>query len=134
MKSRLPGQGKPWTVTLSDDQLQKVRDAAPRMQRRSTYGYSYGRCKPAEFGRQVIVDWAEYANALPAGEEAKKPSEVVKALQARIAELERSARAGSSSADNQVKRSARAGGRAAPGRAVQPKASTSAKGRKARRT
>ncbi|MCY1003721.1 hypothetical protein OWM54_41915 [Myxococcus sp. MISCRS1] len=43
--------------------------------------------RAAEFGREVVLDWAAYCNALPAETYGGLPSEVIARLRAEIAAL-----------------------------------------------
>jgi hypothetical protein len=79
---------KPWSVSVTDAEKAKVKDAAPRL--RNPYGgtgYTV-----AEFGRAVVLDWAEVANALPEGETIPLPSKAVRRLQEQLAEAQKRVR------------------------------------------
>jgi hypothetical protein len=101
-------------VSLTDEEKAEVNKAAPRIRK-----HWYGSMRPAEFGREVVLDWARHINAQPADARLGLPSTMLAELreqlakaEARVRELEASGRtadAGARSAPGQVR--AAAGGR-----------------------
>jgi hypothetical protein len=113
---------------MHDAEWERVKQAAPRLRR----GW-YGSLRPAEFGREVLLNWADHINGLPRDAKPEFPREAVLRLEMeltvaleRIRELEAEQRgAGARTAPLELRDAAN---QATPGRRARPKRAAGGRG------